>query len=64
VVFQVSNDNLGWLPAGTAAATSTSAAASGSVVGAAAFAVTSKYAYGRGVVISTGTGVCSVFVGS
>ena len=63
VVLQASNDSLVWLPVGTAAATSTNASTSSTVNGA-SFSVTSKYAYTRGVVISTGTGVCSVYVAS
>lgn len=63
VVWQVSNDQIGWIPQGTAALTSTNAGTSSNVA-AAGFGVTTKYAYGRGVVISTGTGQETVLLGA
>lgn len=64
VVWQGSNDNLAWVALGSATALSTSAAASGIAYGGAGIAVTSKYAYGRGILASTGTGSHQAHVGS
>ena len=63
VVWQTSNDNVAWIPQGTAAGTSTNAAVTSSVA-AAAISVTAKYAYGRGIVSGTGTSQVQAFVGS
>lgn len=63
VVFSASNDGDAWIPQGSATALSTNASTASSV-NAAGFAVTSKYAYGRAVVTSTGTGAAAVFMGS
>lgn len=63
VVWQTSNDNVGWVPQGSATALSTNAGTASSV-NAAAFSVAAKYAYGRGIVTSTGTGQAVVFMGS
>lgn len=65
VVWQVSNDNAAWIPAGTAIGTATNAAApTTSTSATAGFAITSKFAYGRGVVAGTGTGSVSAFLAS
>lgn len=63
-VWQVMNasDEAAWFALGTAAQTATSAGAGVTAVGT-GFAVTSKYAYGRAVVISTGTGSAEVYLG-
>ena len=63
VVWQTSNDSVAWVPQGSATALSTNASTASSV-GAAGFAITSKYAYGRGVLTSTGTGSAQAFMGS
>ena len=63
VVWQTSNDGVGWVAANTAALTSTNASTS-STVAAGGFAMTTKYAYGRGVLATTGTGYGQAFVGS
>jgi len=64
VVWQATNgiDESGWFPLGTAAALSTNAGAGTSANGA-GLAVTAKYAYGRAVVVSTGTGNAEVYLG-
>lgn len=64
VVWQGSNDSLAWIPINTAAALSTNASTASSVA-AAGFAVSNTpYAFGRGVVSSTGTGLARAYLGS
>lgn len=63
VVWQSSNDNVAWITQNTAAGLSTNASTASSVA-AAAFAVTAKYAYGRGIVSGTGTSQVAAFMGS
>ena len=62
-VWQTSNDNVAWVPQGSATALSTHASTSSSI-NAAAFSITAKYAYGRGILTSTGTGNAVAFMGS
>lgn len=62
VVWQGSNDGVGWVPLGSATALSTNASTSSSL-NAAGVALIAKYAVGRGIVTATGTGLAQVWLG-